>query len=204
MQINKFILNHAKGHPLSFSIDPSYLAILPPGTPPTHDLSGFLAQLARRLGMLKRGGEPDVERAAVWFVKWWREQGCLLSSSAPMPLTPEEPQLERNMNCGDAYESPGGAEPSGLRGGWGFDFEWDVGQGPHLLDPSPCDAAESMNRIQQRMGHIIDAYVERLEEEQNSDEGVSETQRKKKEKEEQRARRARRVKALLESRRSGR
>lgn len=153
--------------------------------------------------MLKRGGEPDAERAAVWFVKWWREQGCLLSSSAPIPLTHEESQPERYMSGGDAYGAPG-REPAGLRGGWGFDFEWDIGQGPQLLDPSPCSAVDSMDRIQQRMAHIIDTFVERLEEEQTSDEAVSETQRKKKEKEVQRVRRAKRVKAMLEARRSGR
>ncbi len=154
--------------------------------------------------MLKRGGEPDVERAAVWFVKWWREEGCLLSSSAPIPPHVQSP--ERDMSGVVPCHAPG-RDPTyiaGLRGGWGFDFEWDIGEGPQLLDPSQCTAAETENRIQQRMAHIIDAFVERLEEEQNSDEGVSETQKKKRVKDEQRVRREKRVKALLLARRSGR
>ena len=27
--------------------------------------------------MLKKGGDPDLERAANWFVRWWREGGTL-------------------------------------------------------------------------------------------------------------------------------
>jgi mitochondrial GTPase 1 len=61
--------------------------------------------------MLKRGGERDIERAAVWFVKWWREEGGLLSASAP-----------------DASSVP--VNHTGpMRAGWGFDFEWSVNQG---------------------------------------------------------------------------
>lgn len=58
--------------------------------------------------MLKRGGIPDISRAAEWFVKWWREDGGLLSAmQAPVP---------------DA------TNPSNRRG-WGFDLEWSVDEG---------------------------------------------------------------------------
>jgi hypothetical protein len=47
---------------------------------PTGDVHEFLGLLARRLGMLQRGGVPDLPRAAGWFVQWWREQGGAASS----------------------------------------------------------------------------------------------------------------------------
>lgn len=59
---------------------PAYLALLPPGTPPTGNVYEFLELLARRLGMLRRGGVPDLPRAAGWFVRWWREQGATAST----------------------------------------------------------------------------------------------------------------------------
>jgi hypothetical protein len=63
-----------------WSKEPSYLALLPPGTVPTDDVHEFLGLLARRLGMLQRGGVPDLPRAAGWFVRWWRDQGGAVSS----------------------------------------------------------------------------------------------------------------------------
>lgn len=87
---------------------PAYLEILSPGASPTTDYEDFLLALAQRLHMLKRGGIPDISRAAEWFVKWWREDGGLLSAmQAPVPDSPN---------------------PSGRRG-WGFDLEWSVDQG---------------------------------------------------------------------------
>jgi len=90
---------------------PVYLQLLPPATPPTADILNFLDLLAQRLGMLKRGGERDIGRAAVWFVKWWREEGGIASASAPD--TSSLPAY-----CGLP-----------LRAGWGFDFEWSVNPG---------------------------------------------------------------------------
>ncbi|EPQ52106.1 P-loop containing nucleoside triphosphate hydrolase protein [Gloeophyllum trabeum ATCC 11539] len=81
---------------------PAYLQLLPDTATATADVLEFLDQLAARLGMLKRGGERDLSRAAVWFVKWWRDEGGLASASAPL--------------------SPA----SQTRQGWGFDFEWTV------------------------------------------------------------------------------
>ena len=60
--------------------EPSYLTLFPPGTVPTDDVHEFLGLLAHRLGMLKRGGVPDLSRAAGWFVRWWRDQGSAASS----------------------------------------------------------------------------------------------------------------------------
>ena len=47
---------------------------------PTDDVHEFLGLLAHRLGMLQRGGVPDLPRAASWFVRWWRDQGRAASS----------------------------------------------------------------------------------------------------------------------------
>jgi hypothetical protein len=86
---------------------PAYLRLLPPSAQPTADIVHFLEQLAQRLGMLRRGGVKDVRRAAAWFVKWWREEGGLLSASCA------------------AVSARG---PSSQMG-WGFDLEWAVREG---------------------------------------------------------------------------
>jgi hypothetical protein len=65
---------------LSPIIGPAYLTLLPPGTTPTDDVHEFLGSLARRLGMLQRGGVPDFPRAAGWFVRWWRDEGNATST----------------------------------------------------------------------------------------------------------------------------
>jgi hypothetical protein len=54
--------------------------IVPPGTTPTDDVHDFLGSLAHRLGMLQRGGVPDLPRAAGWFVRWWRDEGNAAST----------------------------------------------------------------------------------------------------------------------------
>ncbi|ETW77993.1 hypothetical protein HETIRDRAFT_326144 [Heterobasidion irregulare TC 32-1] len=86
---------------------PAYLPLLPPATPPTVDIDAFLELLAQRLGMLKKGGMSDVQRAAGWFVRWWREEGALAYASAPVPLSIDSPS-------------------SPHRAGWSFDLEWQV------------------------------------------------------------------------------
>jgi len=53
------------------------------------------------MGMVKRGAEPDLSRAAVYFVRWWREEGGLLSAS----LSDEQKTKTQ---------------------AWGFDFQWDL------------------------------------------------------------------------------
>lgn len=62
------------------STKPAYLTLVPPGTMPTDDVHEFLGSLARRLGMLQRGGVPDLPRAASWFVRWWRDEGNAAST----------------------------------------------------------------------------------------------------------------------------
>jgi mitochondrial GTPase 1 len=123
---------------------PAYLQILPASTPPTADVSVFLDQLAKRLGMLKRGGERDISRAAVWFVKWWREEGGLASALAP-----------------EVSSLPVGGVLHPRRG-WGFDFEWSVGEG------------ESVD-VQRKMEECIDEYLVSVAEDERDGSNVSST-----------------------------
>ncbi|KAG8850955.1 Mitochondrial GTPase [Serendipita sp. 411] len=58
--------------------DPPYPSLLSDATekrpkfPPTDSVESFLAELASRMGYLRPGGIPDLQRAAKWFVEWWR------------------------------------------------------------------------------------------------------------------------------------
>lgn len=123
--------------------------------------------------MLKRGGLRDIQRAAAWFVKWWREEGGLLSASAP-----------------DASRFPlvDGVEH---RVGWGFDFEWG-------MTDSESSGTEM---VQQKMEECIDVYLRTAEEEEKDGAGVSTTQEKKMGKQAEAARRALKVNAKRTSRR---
>ena len=77
--------------------------------------------------MIKRGAEPDLERAATYFVRWWREEGGLIAAA----------------DCGVMHASLDmiGSAAAKVQGessrtrteddrvtvqGWGFDFEWRV------------------------------------------------------------------------------
>lgn len=128
--------------------------------------------------MLKRGGIPDVSRAAVWFIKWWRDEGGLASASAPV--------------------LPDSTAASGLesfRRGWGFDLEWDVA----AAEAGRYDSAA----IQTKMEQCIDAFEKSALEEEQDGGAVSSTQQKKRLKEQQRVKQQARTRARLASKRSG-
>ncbi|KAG8904104.1 Mitochondrial GTPase [Tulasnella sp. 403] len=57
---------------------PAYLSILPTGAPqsPIRSIEPFLELLSRRIGARLKGDEPDIQRTAKWFIKWWREGGA--------------------------------------------------------------------------------------------------------------------------------
>ncbi|KAH8113865.1 hypothetical protein DFH11DRAFT_279948 [Phellopilus nigrolimitatus] len=169
---------------------PAYLSILPAGTPPMDDVYVFLDILSQRLSMLKRGGERDIARAAVWFVRWWREEGCALSANAPFWASPAD--SAKHTPGINNYES--GAELQ--RGGWGFDFQWE-------LRGTDADA-DAEKVVQREMERAIEAYVKRAEEEGKDGDDVSNTQQKKREKEVRRKKREKRVRETLAARRSGR
>ena len=130
--------------------------------------------------MLKRGGERDVERAAVWFIRWWREEGCALSASAPflasddMPpksesLEPEEkatvpssspPNPSPNPSILPSFSEPSSSSSAPLfpsasmpeRGGWGFDFQWE-------FQPSELEALRTSGEADGNMA--VESLVQR-------------------------------------------
>ncbi|KAI5119882.1 hypothetical protein M0805_008553 [Coniferiporia weirii] len=176
-------------------IAPAYLSILPSGTPPTDDVYLFLDLLAQRLSMLKRGGERDTARAAVWFVRWWREEGCALSANSPTLAS--KGTMELTSRSGSAPGSEGSALDTQSEG-WGFDFQWE-------LRGTDLDVARSATGqiVQREMERSIDAYTRLAEEEEKDGGDVSNTQQKKREKEVRRAKREKRVREALAARRSG-
>jgi hypothetical protein len=109
--------------------------------------------LAERLGMRTHGGGPHAQRAAEWFVKWWREKGGLISASSALAPT------------------TGGQRPP--RMGWGFDFEWAVDE----------TGENNSDAVQKKMEECIDAYLKDAEEVERFRGGISATQEKKLEKE---------------------
>ena len=156
--------------------------------------------------MLKRGGERDVDRAAVWFVKWWREVGCTTTGAEGVWVSKD---TVNNDVAGQV-----------LRGGWGFDFEWEIAKEEveelTLQSTESIQASQAMHEsaftsttrpeqvlIQHAMEKVVDNFLEQIAEEQRLEATVSKTQTKKREKEEQRKKREKRVQAMLERRRSG-
>ncbi|CAK5261836.1 unnamed protein product [Mycena citricolor] len=64
---------------------PAYLSLLSPDARATNSIEDFLESLGQRLRMIGRRGEVDRRRAAVFFVKWWRDEGGLAISDAAPP-----------------------------------------------------------------------------------------------------------------------
>ena len=175
---------HTKVLRPGFCAAPAYMMLLPPATPPPSDVYEFLDCLSIRLGMLKKGGERDHRRAAVWFIKWWREEGCLASArsvpSLPLPTTtPGSWGLELQPGHEETPVDASLTHPE--RTGWGFDFEWG-------------GLVSDMSTIQAKLEERIDAHAQELEEDKNSGDGLSLTQEKKQAREEKIARRRARAK----------
>ncbi|KAL0576402.1 Mitochondrial GTPase 1 [Marasmius crinis-equi] len=141
-------------------ISPAYLTLLPDGSSPTNELEEFLSALAKRMGMIKRGAELDLPRAASYFVKWWRDEGGLLAASSAPQLT-----TSAHLSQLDGHSATQG---------WGFDFEWQVT--PEDLNNRVGDAPEF---IQRKMEDCIDNFVVECEQEEREERNISSTQRKK-------------------------
>lgn len=142
---------------------PAYLKLLPEGTMPIIDLEEFLERLALRMGMIKRGQELDLERAAVYFVRWWREEGGLIAASSASPM---------GTLAGADSRYPG-------MHGWGFDFQWQS-----ELDKMPLSgdgAAGGAKFVQDKMEACIDEYLVQAETEDAEENNLSDTQIKKQE-----------------------
>ncbi|KAG5646372.1 hypothetical protein DXG03_003695 [Asterophora parasitica] len=138
---------------------PAYLKLLPEGAAPTIDLHDFLEQLARRMGMIKRGAEPDTARAAVYFVRWWREEGGLIAAaSSPLQFT-------------GATTPDHGLGPTQ---GWGFDFQWQLGP-----EDRPTSKEDKARIVQAKMEACIDQHLATVEREESEELNVSPTQIKK-------------------------
>ncbi|KAJ7666223.1 P-loop containing nucleoside triphosphate hydrolase protein [Mycena polygramma] len=138
-------------------ISPAYLELLPPGAEPTVDIEEFLESLARRLGMVRKGANPDMRRAAFHFVRWWRAEGGLISASSALQVA--DPTFT-------------GASTPAITHGWGFDLEWQLradevaGKDPQAL-------------IQEKMEACIDHHVADAARQELNEDNVSATQRKK-------------------------
>ncbi len=122
---------------------PSYLSILPAGSSPTGDLDEFLSQLARRMGMVVRHGQFDYQRAATFFIDWWRKKGGLAESA-------------------DATVSHG----------WGFDFQWPadggVGDLRFLMDRCHREFEEQAETEEKEGNMISDAQKEKTVQEEKA------------------------------------
>ena len=124
--------------------------------------------------MVKRGGEADIERATVYFIKWWRAEGGLLSaSSGALQLGIDGVALERRS--ADGLGMSGDLTPLPTQA-WGFDFQWELrpedvflsgGEAPVAGSPEPSDIVggirvrEPMDIIQEKMEGCIDVYLSR-------------------------------------------
>ncbi|KAG6865636.1 hypothetical protein C0991_000805 [Blastosporella zonata] len=150
-------------------ISPAYLQLLPEGATPTVDLHDFLEQLARRMGMVMRGAELDTTRAAVYFVRWWREEGGLMAAaSSPLHLA----QSSNSENLLPPMQ------------GWGFDFQWQLGD-----QDRPATKEDEAKLVQAKMEACIDDHLADIEREDNEELNVSPTQIKKQQVREEKLRR---------------
>ena len=139
------------------TLAPAYLQLLLEDALPTNDLEDFLTQLAQRMGMIKRGAELDLARAAMYFVRWWREEGSLIAASS-------------SLNTG-ALSAPDG---QCCTQGWGFDFQWQLKPGDVRTGK---DSETKM--VQEKMEACIDEYLKKMEREDTEENNVSVTQIKK-------------------------
>jgi len=115
------------------------------------------------MGMIKRGAEVDLSRAAVYFVRWWREEGGLLSASLPLELGPG----------GSADATLSQSDSNTRIQAWGFDFQWELTpeDTPEGFDPASV--------IQDKMERCIDDYLAITDQEEVDESNISQTQVKK-------------------------
>ena len=169
---------------------PAYMSLLPEGAVPTNDLSVFLELLARRMGMLKRGGEVDAGRAAVYFVRWWREEGALLSATSG-PKYGSRTDLEGEVEKSGKELGFLGQGDFPRRQAWGFDFQWELTREDVVLEGHKSGGIDSGGdegamtpdgsafMVQQKMERCIEEYIEKTDREEVDEQNVSPTQVKK-------------------------
>lgn len=116
--------------------------------------------------MLQKGGEPGLSRAAVYFVKWWREEGALLSASKGLsPFENEDPALT-SIIAGPRTQT------------WGFDFQWSIDTAGDSSVTS-AQSGDSSAFVQQKMEECIDDYLAQSDLEEAEEKNLSPTQIKK-------------------------
>jgi len=120
------------------------------------------------MGMVKQGAELDLSRAAVYFVRWWREEGGLLSASSS------------TTNIDLSLMSD---EKKPITQAWGFDFQWDLQPQDAVIGPDPNIS------IQTKMEQCIEDYLAATDREEIEENNVSQTQVKKRTMQEEKERR---------------
>lgn len=102
------------------------------------------------MGMLKRGAEVDLTRAAVYFIKWWREEGGLLSATSGLQFQfrqkdssvadQEFLSSQTDLEVHDSVHGHDLVSPNVLgfpkTQAWGFDFQWELGREDALVEAS--------------------------------------------------------------------
>ena len=118
------------------------------------------------MGMIKRGAELDLSRAAVYFVRWWREEGGLLSASSSTS------SMDLSLLQKPTTQA------------WGFDFQWDLQpQKSAAIGPDPNID------IQAKMERCIEDYLAATDREEMEENNISQTQVKKRTLQEEKERR---------------
>lgn len=120
------------------------------------------------MGMIKRGGDLDVSRAAEYFVRWWRGEGGLIAASEAQAL------LQRSDTPEASVQTPLQLKKltTGVQG-WGFDLEWEV----RSEDVVPGVDLETL--VQRKMERSIDEHMVRAEKEEKAEGNLSDTQKRK-------------------------
>ncbi|KAF8649163.1 hypothetical protein AX16_005961 [Volvariella volvacea WC 439] len=156
------------------------------------------------MGMLRRGGEIDLGRAAVFFVRWWREEGALVYAKSPLELVGGGGVgvgvgADAGVDVGAVGREGGqmtgeGEGASSTVQGWGFDFQWELtpgdlvrlrGASGNSQDATSASGAQVEKEelasafVQEKMEACIDRYKEVIEMEDKEELNVSPTQRKK-------------------------
>lgn len=145
----------------------------------TESTEVFLDELAERMGYLQPGGVRDRQRAAKWFVEWWRNAGGI--------------SLDGHIENMDRGVEVGGSE----EWGWGLDCQWAdrdeqkprlEAPSPNILETNPSVDVTSMHgrnnnppTLDPKFDQVVSRYVSISREVEGE---VSETQLRKREKEE--------------------
>jgi hypothetical protein len=160
---------------------------------PTESIDEFLVELAERMGYILPGSIPDKQRAATWFVEWWR------NSAAEIDSLGGTPDWGWGLDCQwdydpythlDQEDSAAGAiekstSTSSRRAG---PDQWEKGNHSNPVISSPMVAHGSQG-IEQRFNSVIDRHLRTAN---HIDDTPSEAQLRKREREENSQRRERR------------